>query len=1400
MVSSLTIAALSIMKVIAESYKPGIANQVYYYDKPQKEPLGQKLFGKFFLCLPNQKSKPIYALLDSGADLSLISLNFLTKLLSESEITKYKRETKFQLESFSNHDVPIIYDIDLPFKTHVHGVLHTLSFSVYTEIGNYPLLVGSNLMEQLGMILSYGSKPRAELANHSNSDFKSLYTHPSNAMTCSAYLTLEPNETKPITFIPHPLCYIQPGETVLISEASHPDILIIPTRYKAYTTRSHPFMASVTNLAQSPFKGKVHAIIETLDDTLFLNKETAEEDFKQIQSLQNELLNPHQKFKHLNAFRLLQTLPSFNTNKTGHLSADLLKTPYQSKQTTSNTLNQSQAHPQLIETSNETLTEEDTILRKELLAIDPGWNQPEEPPDPGEDMPEELIQPAGYEIPCNLHATLEDIIDLNKFEEPHRQHIERIFYKKYPKLISTHPYDIGQISKTMGYYTIELKENTTLPTFRKMYYLSPGEGQQMRDICNFLLRYKIIERCSHQHEFRHLSASPGYLLAKSNPLASARLIIDYTLLNQCIKTAAPTIPNIQSTLQELRGYGMFTTSDLTSAFYSVEIDPKCRYLTRFIVNEGSFLLRKLPMGLVNSPFVFSEIAFRLIHMRPKLDVKGNPIFVKPNVVELEPDRIPGVHIFYDDLLIATPPYSTYAETVDQHYKLVDKIMGRLNFHSAKISFEKSKFGRTSIQFLGWNIQYNQLHPDQKRISKLLATPFPTNLKAIRSFLGLFQTISLCCPKVIMKELAVLNPLSSSTTPYNPQPHHKEAFEKLKILLTSTPLYSNLVDPNAKKVLFVDASDKGNYAAVLGQLQHSNDSPYIPDHLILDDPVDRIIFDHQLCYKSVPLYLHDKYIPRSLLQPPYQLLPVKEPSYLQSTLLGYPENKAQNSFFISLRSIQYAYGCQLSDEMDIRKQVGEKLKKSIMKFRLMTDCFENNKQKYEDFIHSFLHNQGSVDDKFYIIDLISDILHRPFILISTLPHHKGKEFFKFTQSSTKPPFVFGVYQKETQIIFRPYFVDKNSSFDLKELQNKFQIVAFWTKAISKADKIKSILDKELYAILGALNALSSLIGKSEILCLTDSKGLFLLYSNPVTKSSSKLCRWGAKLATDWSNLSLRFIKTGQNLADFLTRDLNIQHTDFQRLPLDGYQVPDLLNHIDENKDYTIAEWKCFVEQNQHLLKYDQQDKKAVSIMSLNKTAENIRKLINPVKILEDKLSHENIAKLQKAEYKNIVETLISQPNMQAELQNSTYKLLYGLLYIQHENVFKIMLPYLLEGSLMAYTHLSLNHAGYEKMNAALFPFYFANKSGKIRHLTSRCFACALQNTNTKKHVLGTFTIPEYPFQTICLDLLENLPSNNGYSHVLIIVCPLTNFLLTYPLKSKKSNMVVFHFLYNMSNIF
>lgn len=49
-------------------------------------------------------------------------------------------------------------------------------------------------------------------------------------------------------------------------------------------------------------------------------------------------------------------------------------------------------------------------------------------------------------------------------------------------------------------------------------------------------------------------------------------------------------------------------------------------------------------------------------------------------------------------------------------------------------------------------------------------------------------------------MITLNPLTSATDPYNPEQRHKNAFDKLKVLLSTSPVYF-------KKILFTDASDK-----------------------------------------------------------------------------------------------------------------------------------------------------------------------------------------------------------------------------------------------------------------------------------------------------------------------------------------------------------------------------------------------------------------------------------------------------------------------------------------------------------------------------------------------------------------------------------------------------------------
>ena len=89
-------------------------------------------------------------------------------------------------------------------------------------------------------------------------------------------------------------------------------------------------------------------------------------------------------------------------------------------------------------------------------------------------------------------------------------------------------------------------------------------------------------------------------------------------------------------------------------------------------------------------------------------------------------------------------------------------------------------------------------------------------------------------------------------------------------------------------------------------------------------MDQIIYDKCLGYKSVPLYLLDEHVPRSKLTTQY-LEPVKDISYLEDAYIGYSADQVTNSLFLSIRSIQYAYGCQLSNSKELRQQIVSKLK-------------------------------------------------------------------------------------------------------------------------------------------------------------------------------------------------------------------------------------------------------------------------------------------------------------------------------------------------------------------------------------------------------------------------------------------------------------------------------------------
>ena len=1031
--------------------------------------------------------------------------------------------------------------------------------------------------------------------------------------------------------------------------------------------------------------------------------------------------------------------------------------------------------------------EHNPITKAELQKLKPNYEGIKE--EPVTDFQEQLLQPNGYEIPCNLNTTIKDIVKPLDFPETHQKYIEDIFINKYPTTIALHGFDMGNISQTLGYYKLELKDNEQLPKFRKIYYTGPQELQQMKDICDFLIRYDVIERCNQRDKGAHLVASAGYLVEKQNKLASARLVVDFKILNQIIKTSPPVIPCVTTTLQQLRNKVLFSSIDLTQAFYSVTLDPDCRHLTRFAVQTGSYVFKNLAMGLSGSPEVFANYAYQMIHMTPKLDTAGKPIYTAKNRVELKDDYMEGVFVFYDDVLITSEWTGTYETSLHKHFKIVEKLIQKLAFHKAKISFEKSKLGKSKIYFLGWTISNNVILPCAKRTNKLLATEFPSNIKQMRSFLGLLNTLRTVLPPIFMPDMAILSQLTSAKNKYIPTELHKNAFIAIKNMLVSTPLFSNIIEPSFKKILFTDSSDKGCYSGVLAQIQTINTDKHIPDHILMDDPVDREIFKQKLCYESVPLYLHDSFILKSKLPTPYNKTGFKLPDYLDSPYLGYTESTVNNSLYISIRSVQHAYGSTMTEQNDLKKAIKEKLKSSIIKYKILSFTFNNNQQQYDDFINNIALNKETMDPNFYLGQIIAEFIKRPLIIIAPFLQQK---IFQFNMDSSSPPVILGAYKIENKIIFRPYYQNANTSFDLKEIKN-MQIVAFWSKQISQQDQKKAIMEKELYAILGALENFRKLIGRSEVLLITDHKPLFYIFSKPVMQNCAKLTRWGLKMATDYGKLTFRFIKSSHNLADFLTRDYKINQRDLRRIPITDFQLENIENQLDCDKEYSLKEFKDFVDKNQHKLKYAP-NKKIISAMTIN--INTLNKIIKPLQALQDRLNHVEILKEQKIQFPNIFQLLKKQPGTIINHENNTYSLQNGLLCIIKQDDVKLLIPASLEPLVISYAHLSMNHAGLQRMLVNLNHYEFPRKTEKIKHLITRCYSCFIVNKSTHQIKLGTYPIPQYIFETLTMDLLENLNPQKTYEHVLLCCCPLTKFIYAFPLKNKKPELMIYNFLYSL----
>jgi hypothetical protein len=193
-----------------------------------------------------------------------------------------------------------------------------------------------------------------------------------------------------------------------------------------------------------------------------------------------------------------------------------------------------------------------------------------------------------------------------------------------------------------------------------------------------------------------------------------------------------------------------------------------------------------------------------------------------------PESDKFVVVFIDDILI-------YSKNEEEHAQHLWIVLTRLREHQLYAKFSKCVFWLEEIQFLGHVLSANEIVVDPSKVNDILEWKPSTTVDQVRSFLRLAGYYRKFIPD-FSKLVKPITSLLKNDTKFNWSSRCNEAFEQLKVLLTTAPV---LAQPNIEKPfdVYCDASGSGLGCVLMqegrviayGSRQLRQDEEHYPTH-------------------------------------------------------------------------------------------------------------------------------------------------------------------------------------------------------------------------------------------------------------------------------------------------------------------------------------------------------------------------------------------------------------------------------------------------------------------------------------------------------------------------------------------------------------------------------------------
>lgn len=237
------------------------------------------------------------------------------------------------------------------------------------------------------------------------------------------------------------------------------------------------------------------------------------------------------------------------------------------------------------------------------------------------------------------------------------------------------------------------------PVNLRPYRFNPALKNEIEQQVSDMLKFGVIQP-SHS-----AFSSPALLVKKKD--GSWRLVIDYRRLNAITIKGTYPMPVIDELLDELAHAKWFTKLDLRAGYHQIRMAPGEEHKTAFQTHTGHYEYTVMSFGLTGAPATF----------------QGAMNDTLKSVLRK------FVLVFFDDILIYSPDYTSHLDHISQVLTLLSK-------HQWYVKLSKCSFAQQQLTYLGHTISAAGVHTDKSKIQEVLNWKVPTTVKKLRGFLGL----------------------------------------------------------------------------------------------------------------------------------------------------------------------------------------------------------------------------------------------------------------------------------------------------------------------------------------------------------------------------------------------------------------------------------------------------------------------------------------------------------------------------------------------------------------------------------------------------------------------------------------------------------------------------------------